>query len=188
MTNSIQEIWDEYNQEIGRYILKLSSDPDISADIKSAVFEKLIFKYDTIKDKSKIRSWLYTIAKNEFLDWKKLNKKFIEKPDENIKLNEKELTPVEELSHCTIHMISKLPEKYRLPLYLSDIKGLKQKDISEKLNLNYSALKSRIQRARKILKENLQDCCKIKTNESGQILDFHEGGQSSEEYCNHCFT
>lgn len=188
MDNSIESIWQNYNQEIGRYLLKLSADSDIASEIKSNVFEKLLLKYSTINDKSKVRSWLYTTAKNQYFDFKKRQKKQVSLEDADISEEQEEEVALDDLSQCTVHLISNLPEKYRLPIYLSDIKGKKQKDIATKLNLDYSALKSRVQRARKILKEKMQDCCEIKTNDRGQIIDYHNGGQSSKEFCKHCFT
>jgi RNA polymerase sigma-70 factor (ECF subfamily) len=188
MIDSIESIWQKYNQEIGRYLLKLSADSDIASELKSTVFEKLILKFDNIKDKSNIKSWLYTVSKNEYFDNFKIQKKFSNQSLENQPIEEKSNSPVRELSSCALYMISSLPENFRRPLYMSDIKGMKQKTISEKLGLSYSGLKSRVQRARMMLKENLLDCCKVETNNKGQIIDYHMGMQSSEDYCKKCFT
>ncbi|WBX76021.1 sigma factor-like helix-turn-helix DNA-binding protein [Tenacibaculum ovolyticum] len=65
-----------------------------------------------------------------------------------------------------------LPEEYSTPLYLSDIEQKKQQEIAEILNLSLTATKSRIQRARKKLKELITNCIDISYNKKGQISDF----------------
>ena len=57
-----------------------------------------------------------------------------------------------------------LPKKYRDPLFLSDMKGLKQKDIAITLKLKLAITKSRIQRARNLIKQAYVLYCDYKVN------------------------
>ena len=52
--------------------------------------------------------------------------------------------------------IDKLPKKYRDVLLLEKLYGYSQKEIAEILNISYSAVKKRMERASKMLKENLR--------------------------------
>jgi RNA polymerase sigma-70 factor (ECF subfamily) len=52
--------------------------------------------------------------------------------------------------------IAELPEQYRVPLVLRDLQGLSYDEISEVLELRIGTTKSRINRARLMLKDKLQ--------------------------------
>ena len=53
--------------------------------------------------------------------------------------------------------ITTLPEKYRVALVLRDVEGRSYEEISEILELSDGTVKSRINRARNLLKEKLRD-------------------------------
>jgi RNA polymerase sigma-70 factor (ECF subfamily) len=61
-----------------------------------------------------------------------------------------------EREHAVQSAISELPERYRLPLILRDLQELSYEEISETLNLPLGTTKSRINRARLMLKDKLR--------------------------------
>ena len=61
-----------------------------------------------------------------------------------------------ELSNAIQKAIAELPEQYRLPLVLRDLQGLSYDEISEVLKLRSGTTKSRINRARLMLKDKLK--------------------------------
>lgn len=61
-----------------------------------------------------------------------------------------------ELQETTKKAITELPEKYRFPLILRDIQGLSYEEISKILELPNGTTKSRINRARLMLKDKLK--------------------------------
>ena len=61
-----------------------------------------------------------------------------------------------ELQHTVQNAIAELPERYRLPVSLRDLQGLSYEEISEVLNLPLGTTKSRINRARLMLKDKLR--------------------------------
>ena len=71
-------------------------------------------------------------------------------------------------------MVGELPEKYREAFLLTDIQGLTQKELSEKLDISLSGAKSRVQRAREKLKETLLDYCHLEFNRAGQIVEYRQ--------------
>lgn len=75
-----------------------------------------------------------------------------------------------------------MPKKYRDPLFLSDIKGMKQKEVSEQLKLKISTTKSRIQRARKLIEQGYMECCDFTKNEKGFLI----GEIKDKEDCKVC--
>jgi RNA polymerase sigma-70 factor (ECF subfamily) len=75
-------------------------------------------------------------------------------------------------------MIELLPKEYAKPLMLSDIDKIPQKDIAKQLNLELSATKMRIQRARIKLRALFVDCCHIEFDKQGNFI-----GCSIKEFC-----
>ena len=62
-----------------------------------------------------------------------------------------------------------IAETYRLPLVLSEIEGLTQKEVATRLGLSLSGAKSRVQRGREKLRQRLYECCDIETGRHGII-------------------
>ena len=46
------------------------------------------------------------------------------------------------------------------------------KGISQRLDISVSGAKSRVQRARKMLKTKLDECCRIEFDSHGKIVDY----------------
>ena len=56
----------EYYSEIRRFIFTIArQDPDITDDVSQNTWQNAYTYFDSLKDPSSIRSWLYTIARNE---------------------------------------------------------------------------------------------------------------------------
>lgn len=150
-----------------KYILKDSS---LAEDAVESAIEKIIKRFDKVpKDDFEItRSYLRTVVKHIAFDMvKKMNNQNskIEYIDEF--MNEENgmystgKNPCDELiekeSKSDIYrMIDKLPEKYREVLIYEKVYGYSQKEIAEFLNISYDAVKKRMERARKMLKEELR--------------------------------
>ena len=71
---------------------------------------------------------------------------------------------------CLQGILKSLPKKYRDPLFLSDIKGVKQAEVASQLNLQLPTAKSRIQRARKLIAQGYMECCDFKMNQNGYLV------------------
>ena len=67
---------------------------------------------------------------------------------------------------------SQLPGPYRQALILTEYQGLTQKQLAERMGLSLSGAKSRVQRARKMLKELLLECCHFEFDRYGTVFDY----------------
>ena len=81
-------------------------------------------------------------------------------------------------------MIEELPEKDREALKLTDIEGLTQRELADRLKISVSGAKSRVQRAREKLKEVLLECCHVEVDRLGRVVDW----ESKEPDCRYCTT
>ena len=67
-------------------------------------------------------------------------------------------------------MLTTLPAKYREALELIELENLSQLDLAKRLNISYSGAKSRVQRARQMLKEKMDESYNIQLDKYGNVL------------------
>jgi RNA polymerase sigma-70 factor (ECF subfamily) len=168
----VPALWQEHKNELRNFILKRVKEEDLTNDILQDVLMKV---YNFCISKSgvrNIRSWLYQIAQNTITDhYRKQSKTTnldnlteIEYEDQNIAFSE--------ATNYILPMIEFLPKEYAVPLKFADLDNIKQADIAKKLNLSLSATKSRIQRARQLLKAEFITCCHFKTDKQGNLISY----------------
>jgi len=160
MMNRIEQIWKEYHTELHSFIQSRVGDPSIADDVLQEVFIRIISRIDTLKDSTKIQSWIYQIARNAIIDHYRAHKIVEELPET---LAAEEVEPSEkvrqEIESGLLPMIQSLPEPYGQAVMLSEIEGLTQKEVAKRQGLSLSGAKSRVQRGRAMLKEMLLECC-----------------------------
>ena len=142
-----------------------------------------LFRIDTITENAKIQSWIYRVTKNTTIDYYRRQSPSKELPASLI-LSDSEayVETRKEISNWFLPLIKNLPPLYSKGLVLSEIDGLTHKEIAEREGLTISAVKSRILRGRKILKDNLLQCCHFEFDHQGKVLDY----QSKQADCKDC--
>lgn len=175
-----QEIWQLYSKEIKQFIVSKVRNNFLADDILQEVFLKIHTNLHTLKDTEKLKPWLFVIARNSVLDYFKTSKKVVEFKELELESKREEVTHTE--ADCLKGILANLPRKYRIPLFLSDIKGVKQQEIAEQLNLPLATVKSQIQRARKQIAQGFMDCCGFIMNEDGKLV----GEIQEKENCKVC--
>ena len=175
-----QQVWTKYNNDLKRFIFSKVKDEAVADDILQDTFIKIHTKLHTLKDITKLKSWCFTVARNSILDYFKSSNKTFEFA------NFESETVLEENVHtekdCLRGILQNLPKKYRDPLFLSDIKGLKQQEVAEQLKQTLSTTKSQIQRARKLIAQGFMDCCGYVLNDDGNLV----GEIQDKEDCKIC--
>ncbi|HSH66776.1 MAG TPA: sigma-70 family RNA polymerase sigma factor [Bacteroidia bacterium] len=176
---NIFEIWEEYKYSLFGYIKKRVPDEDNAKDILQDVLLKSYQYCSSGKTVVYLKSWLYKITQNTIIDYfRKANKTISFDFDVTETPNDKSI--VGEASDYIKVLLKLLPDNYSTPLYMSDIKGIDQKSIAEKLNLTLPNTKSRIQRARVMLKERFLECCSVTFGENGEMISFDIKPQCTE--------
>ena len=57
-----QHVWQNYSQDLKHFILSMVKDAAVTDDILQDTFIKIHTKLDTLKDESKIKAWVFSIA------------------------------------------------------------------------------------------------------------------------------
>ena len=172
-----EDLWFAFSDKLKAYLKSKIQDEKDVEDMLQDIFFKVHAHQNELTEKENIGGWLFRITRNTLSDFyrKKARETQIELPvwteDEQIQIND-----------CLLTMINNLPEKYAKPLISSDVNGIKQQLIADEMGISISGAKSRVQRARELLKKELIDCCNYAVNEQGHL----EGTCGEECSCEKC--
>ena len=168
-----EKVWQEYHAKLRAFVRSRVSDDATSDDILQNVFLKMHSGLASLKDETKLQSWLYQITRNAIIDYYRSQKLTVDMPEW---FPQPETDPCEkaikELSECLQPMIQLLPENYRQAVILSELKGLTQKEVAKVQAISLSGAKSRVQRGRTLLKNILAECCRLEFDHSGRLCDY----------------
>lgn len=122
-------------------------------DVVSESIIKALKASDSVKDMSRLKPWFYKIVSNTAINNLKKNMKVIpfeELDDKNSYEDSYDISNFDE-------MLNKLPKEYIAIITLRYLEDMKIKDISDILSINENTVKTRLYRALKILKEDVED-------------------------------
>jgi len=181
--NTSEKAWQEHHLRLRAFIKSRISNATATDDILQNVFLKMHAGLASLKDATKLQSWLYQIARNAIIDHYRLQKPVVDIPQW---LTHPEPDPggkaAQELSNCLRPMIQSLPNIYREAVILSEIKGLKQKEVARRQGTSLSGAKSRVQRGRALLKGMLEDCCRLEFDHKGRLCNY----ERKDKTCDAC--
>jgi RNA polymerase sigma-70 factor (ECF subfamily) len=171
MNATLEYIWHEFADRLGRFIRARVNDPATAEDILQNVFVKIQARLDQLKDPAKLQSWIYLIARNAIIDHYRARKETVEVPETLAAETDGPDGEVEELKAAFRRMIYSLPEPYREAVVLTEFEGLTQQQLADRLGISLSGAKSRVQRGRQQLKQMLHDCCAFEFDRRGKVID-----------------
>ncbi|CAM4375653.1 sigma-70 family RNA polymerase sigma factor [Zobellia nedashkovskayae] len=170
-----QAIWIDLNEELYKFILGKVKDEQTAKDIHQEVFLKIETKIYQLKHSSKITSWVYTITRNTIIDYfRKAKNQNIAIGDLDIPETARDNFEYANLSNCINSKIDSLSAEHKEAIVLTSFKNYSQKELAKHLKISYSGTKSRVQKAREILKDNILDCPNVVSDSSGKIIDFEK--------------
>ena len=170
-----------HQQPLINFIARFINDRNSAEDLAQETFIRIFKAAHRYKPgRAHFKTWMYHIAKNlcknELRNRERRDKHRVDnvidiRNDSNGDSEEIDLianTPAnqafqpevalerKELRNAIQKAIAELPEQYRLPLVLRDLQGLSYEEIGEVLELRSGTTKSRINRARLMLKDKLK--------------------------------
>jgi RNA polymerase sigma-70 factor (ECF subfamily) len=180
----IQEIYADFSGKIRAHLAgKVKRKEDID-DLTQEIFIKIHTSLASLKDEKKLAPWIYSIVRNSVNDYYRKRGEASVGLSEDMPYTDAGADGQDKsgLLHCLNVFIDRLPRKYREPLVLSEIDGVKQKDIAKRMGLSYSGLKSRVQRGREMIKDMFIECCGLPYSEDGKLI----GDCMDHENCKIC--
>ena len=152
--------WRSHRTNLRRFVNRRVSDPHDVEDIVQDVLVRAQESLHQLQSADRMDAWLSRIAANRIVDHYRSRRPTEELP-EDLAAEEPEDDPVAALAPCLPDMIERLPETYRDAMRLSEIQGIAQHIVAQRLDLSVSGAKSRVQRGRVLLRELVEKCCRV---------------------------
>lgn len=168
---AFSELVRRFQGRVSNLISRVLNDRESTDDLAQEVFVRVFVHRRNYRRGSKFSTWLFTIAanlaKNEIRrrvrrrNWFSLDALQDMLKDSAIVLADptegrESRMEREQLQEAMGKAIATVPEKYRLALVLRDIEGLPYEEIAQVLGIPGGTVRSRINRARGMLKRKLQ--------------------------------
>ena len=160
-----------YQKKVYGLGLRFLGNSKDAEEILQETFLQVSQKMDTFRGEAKFSTWLYRIATNQALMRLRANQRHaMESLEEFLPLYNKEgrlarldldygraaradeLLESHELAQKALEAIGKLPEAYRAPLVLRDLEELSTEETAKILNLEPNLVRTRLHRARLMLR------------------------------------
>lgn len=167
-------IWDQFNSSLKTLICQKLNHKDCCEDILQDLYLKIFINIGKVRNAENIRAYVFQMAHNAVTDhYRKQNRSPKLESDDLIiaQLDEKENKSDYQLADCCLRpMIESLPDIYKDALILTELEGKTQQQLADQMGISLSAAKSRVQRAREKLKEEILKCCQYEFDKYGNII------------------
>jgi len=169
---SAEQVYHDYAPRVYHTARRIVSNDMDAEDVTQDVLLQVVRKLPTFRGESAFPTWLHRITVNAAISHRR--KRAVREtnrshdPFETLLEDEQvqglarkgELTPDDVLSDRETRRlieaaVADLPEMYREVFLLSEVEGLPNADIAERLELSLPAMKSRLHRARHLLRRSL---------------------------------
>lgn len=152
-------LFERYHRGLYVYFYRMCKDQDTCEDLVQSVFERILKYRQSYTGDGKFSTWLFSVARNQFIDHHRKSKRNgipvqidesriempegVEEPVKN-KMRKKEILEM---------ALNSLDQEKREVVILSRYEGLKYKEIAEILETTEGAIKVKMFRAMKELKD-----------------------------------
>jgi RNA polymerase sigma-70 factor (ECF subfamily) len=171
---STETVWAQFSGRLRAFIAKrVKVEADIE-DVCRTCSPKIHAGLGGLNEDEKLEAWLFQVARRATLDHfrrRSGSRRSSELPEELAEPKHDDDRSAEVASWLE-PMMALLPEADREALRLADLEGLSQKDLAARLRISVSGVKSRVQRARRRLKNAVLDCCHIEMDRRGNTMDY----------------
>lgn len=164
-----------YEKKIVNHIYSMLRDYDKALDLAQETFIRLVTRVDAYKETARFSTWLYRIGTNLAIDEIRRRKRWRLVPFLGHGDQEGEVLPgrstylasrlapspdvpllEDETKNMVRRAVATLPAHYRSALVLKDLQDLQYEEVAEILEVPVGTVKSRVNRARALLKDSLE--------------------------------
>lgn len=148
-------------------------DPQLAEDLLQEVFVKAVRAVRERRAPGHLPAWLHQVVRTTVADHFRA-RRLDEVPLEHAPAADEpeDRRAFEALATCLQPLAATLPPLYRDALLAADFHGRRLASLAAEEGRSVSALKSRVSRARALLRERLLACCAVAQGDGGRVEDF----------------
>ena len=149
--NALGGLYEIYGDKIFRYTYRMLGNRADAEDATAETFLRVLRRSGDLRADGAFKTWLFRIARNLCID-KMRQHKLLELPADTHYSGVAERAALK----VTVHQaLDDLPIEYREPLLLCDLENISAKEAAAVLKISVPALKSRLYRGRRALRDKL---------------------------------
>jgi len=159
--NAFSELVRIHSQGVLNVIYRMCGNMQVAEDAAQETFIQAWLRLQSYRPQSSLRNWLYRIAVNTAINIMRKDKRILPGEIEDMNLRDSEpgpeaLVASAERTEMVQEAVLTLPDASRAVLVLREFEGLSYQEISESLEIPVGTVMSRLNYARKLLKERLE--------------------------------
>jgi RNA polymerase sigma factor (sigma-70 family) len=156
---AFDELIERWHAPLWGYVRRLLASDDAASEVLQEVWVRVIRGIARLRDGSKLRAWLFGVTRRTMMD--RLRDQYLRAAETSIELHDIAAEPKDETNHLDLEELDRaletLPVVEREVLTLFYLNELSLGEVAEALNVPVGTVKSRLFRARRLLRLNLND-------------------------------
>jgi len=169
--NCLTSAWTLHEPELRGWARHRLGSAEDAEDLLQDLFLKALRQGERFCSVHNARAWLFEVARNTLADRLRVERDTVELPEDLCDRVE-ETDTVDALTACLPRVLSELDDEDREAIQLCDLQGMPQAEFAKFKGLGLSAAKSRLQRARLRMKQQMTQVCQVQVDPEGHVLDF----------------
>lgn len=171
------DLWTEFHTELRSFLVTRVPSEAAAEDILQNAFLRAHERLSSGEVLEKPRAWLFQIVRNLVVDAHRRrarNRALVDKvarepapPTASVEMDEEAF---ELVARSLPLFIDRLDPPYREALYMTEIEGLTQAEAARHAGISLPGMKSRVQRARKLVHGALTRCCEFELDARGHMI------------------
>ena len=163
----------QYLDQLYGAAMRMTRNPADAEDLVQETYMKAFAAFDSFTDGTNLKAWLFRILTNTYINiYRKKQRQPYQSGSEDLTdwqlheveshdsrgLRSAEAEALDRLADVdVVEALAKVPEDFRMAVYLADVEGFSYKEIAEIMDTPVGTVMSRLHRGRKLLRELLQD-------------------------------